>query len=228
MSATPPERGRRHGDTEQAVGGGRARALILDHHLIPEHTHSRLVDDATAAYRWLLDQGISGDHIAFTGGPAAAGCRSPPSCGPGSAAWPSRPRRCCSRRGHGSHRGVVRNQPGPGRLLLHGGRTRVGGISWARAATPAIRWPTRSTPTSPASERYGPNLVASRDASSIAPAMWRGQVGLWSRPPLRHPHSPAKTPREPGPPGGRCATVAPSTDHRLITPPPRRPATGRG
>jgi epsilon-lactone hydrolase len=128
MSATPPERGRGHGDAEQAVGGGRARALILDHHLIPEHTHSRQVDDATAAYRWPLDQRISGDHIAFTGGssggrlsittqlrarerglalPAAAMLFSPWT-------WKSS--------------GSRTNAPGLGRLLLHGGRTRVGGI----------------------------------------------------------------------------------------------------
>jgi epsilon-lactone hydrolase len=44
-----------------------ARALIFDYHLSPEHTHPTQVDDATAVYRWLLDQGISADHVAFAG-----------------------------------------------------------------------------------------------------------------------------------------------------------------
>src|SRR4029453_3575665 len=40
-----------------------ARALLFDYRLAPEHTHPAQVDDATAVYRWLLDHGISADHI---------------------------------------------------------------------------------------------------------------------------------------------------------------------
>jgi epsilon-lactone hydrolase len=43
------------------------RALVFDYRLTPEHTHPAQVDDAVAAYRWLLDQGIDAGHIAFTG-----------------------------------------------------------------------------------------------------------------------------------------------------------------
>jgi epsilon-lactone hydrolase len=50
-----------------------ARALIFEYHLAPEHIHPTQVDDATAVYRWLLDQGISADHIAFTGDSSGGG-----------------------------------------------------------------------------------------------------------------------------------------------------------
>jgi monoterpene epsilon-lactone hydrolase len=43
-----------------------ARALLFDYRLAPEYTHPAQVDDATAVYRWLLDHGISADHIAST------------------------------------------------------------------------------------------------------------------------------------------------------------------
>jgi acetyl esterase/lipase len=48
----------------KAVG---ARALVFDYRLVPAHTHPAQVDDATATYRWLLDQGIEPAHIAFAG-----------------------------------------------------------------------------------------------------------------------------------------------------------------
>jgi epsilon-lactone hydrolase len=50
-----------------------ARALLFDYRLAPEHTHPAQVDDATAVYRWLLDHGISADHIAFTGDSCGGG-----------------------------------------------------------------------------------------------------------------------------------------------------------
>jgi acetyl esterase/lipase len=49
------------------------RALIFDYRLAPEHVHPAQVDDATTVYRWLLDRGISADHIAFTGDSAGGG-----------------------------------------------------------------------------------------------------------------------------------------------------------
>lgn len=44
-----------------------ARALIFDYHLAPGHIHPTQVDDATAVYQWLLDQGVSPDRVAFAG-----------------------------------------------------------------------------------------------------------------------------------------------------------------
>jgi acetyl esterase/lipase len=49
------------------------RALVFDYRLTPEHTHTAQVDDAVAAYRWLLGQGIDAGHIAFTGDSSGGG-----------------------------------------------------------------------------------------------------------------------------------------------------------
>ena len=58
------------GHLARAVG---ARALVFDYPLAPEQVHPAPVDDATATYRWLLDQGIEPAHIAFTGDSAGGG-----------------------------------------------------------------------------------------------------------------------------------------------------------
>jgi monoterpene epsilon-lactone hydrolase len=58
------------GHLAKAIG---ARALIVNYRRTPEHTHPAPVDDATATYRWLLDQGISAGHIALTGDSAGGG-----------------------------------------------------------------------------------------------------------------------------------------------------------
>lgn len=50
-----------------------ARALLFDYRLAPGHTHPAQVDDSTAAYAWLLDQGISPGHIAFAGDSCGGG-----------------------------------------------------------------------------------------------------------------------------------------------------------
>lgn len=44
-----------------------ARALVVDFRLAPEHPFPAQLDDATAAYRWLLGQGIEPAHIATVG-----------------------------------------------------------------------------------------------------------------------------------------------------------------
>jgi acetyl esterase/lipase len=54
----------------KAVG---ARALIIDYRLRPEGVHPIPVDDVVAAYRWVLDQGVTPDHIAFAGDSAGGG-----------------------------------------------------------------------------------------------------------------------------------------------------------
>jgi epsilon-lactone hydrolase len=43
------------------------RALLVSYHLLPEGLFPVPADDVTNAYRWLLDQGISADRIAFAG-----------------------------------------------------------------------------------------------------------------------------------------------------------------
>lgn len=50
-----------------------ARVLSLNYRLAPEHPFPAPVDDAVAAYRWLLAQGISPGNIAIAGDSAGGG-----------------------------------------------------------------------------------------------------------------------------------------------------------
>ena len=76
-----------------------ARALLVDHRLLPEGgVYPVPVDEVEAAYRWLLAQGTAAGHVAFAGDSVGAGWRSLCSCGPGSRACRCQPRRCCFRR----------------------------------------------------------------------------------------------------------------------------------
>ncbi len=58
------------GRLSQAAG---ARVLSLNYRLAPEHPFPAPVDDAVAAYRWLLGQGIQASHIAIAGDSAGGG-----------------------------------------------------------------------------------------------------------------------------------------------------------
>ena len=58
------------GHIAKAVG---VRALAVDYRRVPEHVHPAPVQDVVAAYRWLLDQGIDAQHVAFTGDSAGGG-----------------------------------------------------------------------------------------------------------------------------------------------------------
>ena len=49
-----------------------ARALVIDYRMGPEHPHPAAVDDAVAAWRWLLDQGADPAR-AFIAGDSAGG-----------------------------------------------------------------------------------------------------------------------------------------------------------
>jgi len=55
------------------AAAGQASALLLDYRLAPEHPYPAAVDDATGAYRWLLDQGIAPEHIVIGGDSAGGG-----------------------------------------------------------------------------------------------------------------------------------------------------------
>jgi epsilon-lactone hydrolase len=50
-----------------------ARGLALDYRLAPEHPFPAAVDDATAAYRWLLSQGYKPGKIVIAGDSAGGG-----------------------------------------------------------------------------------------------------------------------------------------------------------
>jgi epsilon-lactone hydrolase len=50
-----------------------ARALVIDYRRAPEHPHPAAVEDALAAYRWLLDSGVESSRIAVMGDSAGGG-----------------------------------------------------------------------------------------------------------------------------------------------------------
>ncbi|HUA32643.1 MAG TPA: alpha/beta hydrolase [Candidatus Binataceae bacterium] len=50
-----------------------ARVLIIDYRLAPEHPYPAAVQDATAAYKWMLAQGLTPRHIAIAGDSAGGG-----------------------------------------------------------------------------------------------------------------------------------------------------------
>ena len=50
-----------------------ARVLVIDYRLAPENPFPAPVDDATAAYRWLLDQGVDPERAAVAGDSAGGG-----------------------------------------------------------------------------------------------------------------------------------------------------------
>jgi acetyl esterase/lipase len=49
------------------------RLLLIDYRLAPEHPHPAAVEDATAAYRFLLAQGLAPGNIAISGDSAGGG-----------------------------------------------------------------------------------------------------------------------------------------------------------
>ncbi|THF67729.1 alpha/beta hydrolase [Deinococcus sp. Arct2-2] len=54
----------------QAAG---VRALAIDYRLAPEHPVPAALEDAVAAYRWLLQQGFEGQHLVLAGDSAGGG-----------------------------------------------------------------------------------------------------------------------------------------------------------
>jgi phosphinothricin tripeptide acetyl hydrolase len=55
------------------AGAARSSALLLDYRLAPEHPYPAAVEDATAAYRWLLDQAVAPGRIVIAGDSAGGG-----------------------------------------------------------------------------------------------------------------------------------------------------------
>src|SRR6185369_16323703 len=51
----------------------RARVLVIDYRLAPEHPHPAAVDDSVAAYRWMLSQGLKPARISVAGDSAGGG-----------------------------------------------------------------------------------------------------------------------------------------------------------
>jgi len=51
----------------------RSRVLLVDYRLAPEHPFPAALEDATAAYRWLLHQGINSSSIVVAGDSAGGG-----------------------------------------------------------------------------------------------------------------------------------------------------------
>jgi monoterpene epsilon-lactone hydrolase len=51
----------------------KARVLLIDYRLAPENPHPAAVEDAVAAYRWMLDQGLKPSRIAVSGDSAGGG-----------------------------------------------------------------------------------------------------------------------------------------------------------
>ena len=63
-----------HGDMiARLSAAASARALGLDYRLAPESPFPAAVDDAVAAYRWLLEQGFSSGRVAIAGDSAGGG-----------------------------------------------------------------------------------------------------------------------------------------------------------
>jgi acetyl esterase/lipase len=65
-------------DTHRALAGrlsraAKARVLVIDYRLAPEHPFPAAVDDSVAAYRWMLAQGLKPSRIAVAGDSAGGG-----------------------------------------------------------------------------------------------------------------------------------------------------------
>src|SRR5580658_1012109 len=65
-------------NTHRALAGrlsraAKARVLVIDYRLAPEHPHPAPVEDSVAAFRWMLAQGIKPSRIALAGDSAGGG-----------------------------------------------------------------------------------------------------------------------------------------------------------
>lgn len=49
------------------------KSLLIDYRLAPEHPFPAAVEDSTAAYKWLLSQGVASEDIIIAGDSAGGG-----------------------------------------------------------------------------------------------------------------------------------------------------------
>ena len=61
------------GVVSKFVKGAGLRALLFEYRLAPEHPFPAALDDAVAAYEWLLADGVSPSEVVFVGDSAGAG-----------------------------------------------------------------------------------------------------------------------------------------------------------
>jgi acetyl esterase/lipase len=64
VSGSPATHAKLAGHLASAMG---ARALVVGYGLAPEHVHPQQLDEVTAAYEWLLGQGVAPGRIAVAG-----------------------------------------------------------------------------------------------------------------------------------------------------------------
>jgi monoterpene epsilon-lactone hydrolase len=63
-----------HRELAARIGrAARSAVVVLDYRLAPEHPFPAAVDDAFAAYRWILDSGTAPQHVAIAGDSAGGG-----------------------------------------------------------------------------------------------------------------------------------------------------------
>jgi epsilon-lactone hydrolase len=185
-----------------------ARALLFDYHLAPGHTHPTQVNEATAVYRWLLDQGVSADHIAFTGDSSGGGLsittqlrareRGLPLP---AAAMPFSPWVDMEVIGK-SYETNRDREP----FFYKESVRQFAGIFLDEGGDPAIRWPTRCMPTCPASDR--------------STSRWAGTRRCWMMP--------VGSPSTPAGPASTCgSTSSPTCCTPSRWPPVERPRPTR-
>ena len=61
------------GHIAQIVKKSGVRALLINYRLAPENPYPAAIEDATAAYQWLMEQGYKSEQIAFGGDSAGGG-----------------------------------------------------------------------------------------------------------------------------------------------------------
>jgi monoterpene epsilon-lactone hydrolase len=77
----------------------KARVLVIDYRLAPEHPFPAAVEDSVAAYRWMLAQGLKASRIAVSGDSAGGGLTAATLVASAMRSFRFLPRARCSRRG---------------------------------------------------------------------------------------------------------------------------------